>query len=370
MAFAAHDTAGPARLCLVALVALVAVASACGSAKTTSPKVTGSTSGSRGAGHAEGAISLTGARQVLASYTKGNNAALASMSTALEDKVDSGPLAVADRVIFRIAEASGGKSLASFQRPWSFSAPSYSIPLASGYPRYFVVTAGESGPGASSGRGVWLFEKSSATAAWMAVAYVELGKGERLPPLDRTLPAPLRNSAAGSRLGLQRISALASVTKDQLYLDFPPRYVPSASCPRMAVGAEKYYRLTGLFKTILAEEHSQCASFAASHLSLSFNWTTTTTPVVSLPTSNGGALSFLVLDRKVTESSLKGSTLSCPPKPDPCSVFLTSPTGQYSSITYDEQFMLLVDVTPPSSSLDLLGAGESTIAVSGFGSKG
>ncbi|MHB8437530.1 MAG: hypothetical protein ACYDC0_16990 [Acidimicrobiales bacterium] len=350
---------------LVAVVVAITVLASCASGSA-SPTNSSGRAGhplhhATGAHHSAGvpAIALSAAKQVLDHYEVANNAADASLNLPTESTVETGAQLIADAAAYRIAKGEGGSALASAHQAWRFVNPTFSIPASVGYPKYFAVTAGETG---SSGVGEFLFEQQGQGSTWKLAASVGLGKNKRPPAISTAVPTPLSLSAAASR----NADSLAQLISGDLVLSSNP--ASSLPCAGPAKGFNKSFALTGYFVAMLSANQRACKSAAADHVTLNFYWSTTSWPVVSLPTSSGGAVSMLALNQHAVFTA--GSPLRCPSGRHACSVFL-SPSGHYPEIN-DQSLCFLFVVTPHASSarpvpLDLIGASCNTLDVTSSG---
>lgn len=275
-------------------------------------------------------LSIAGAKKVLAAFSAGLKAANVAANSAKVSQLEAGAAAVDIGAQYREARAFGGSYLQGLrQTSTTFKDPSFTIPKAKSYPRYFAVTTG----GAlfpSKERGALLFQQLKAGETWKLVYITPLGPGQHVPTLDTTLAAPLTGPQAILRNGGP---TLANLVQGLLTESMNP--ASSAACPGPVPGINKHFALTGMFTEVVSTERKNCTSLHASNIGLAFYWDTTPWSVVSLPTSDGGAISFFALTQHVVESPPSASqSLSCPSSPNPCDVYL-SPRGHYPRLNLD-----------------------------------
>jgi len=308
-----------------------------------------------------GTLSTSEAKKVLASFSAALKAANVAANPAKISQLETGAAAADVDAQYRLARAYGGSYLNGLRgASTAFTDPRFAIATAKGYPRYFAVTAG----GAlfpSKERGALLFQQLKAGEKWKLVDIAPLGLGQHLPALDTKLAAPLTGPTAALRNGG---SALTNIVDGVLTESMNP--ASSAVCPGPVSGSERYDVLTGMFTTVVSAERKDCTSLHASNIGLAFYWDTTPWSVVSLPTASGGAISFLSLTQHAVESPPSGSqSLSCPPNPNPCDVYLSS-RGHYPVLNLDYLYQFVI-VTKKfqkhRQSLDLIGLTNQVVDV-------
>ena len=310
-------------------------------------------------------LTIAAAKQVLAAYSAGLKAADAAADPAKISEFDAGAAAADIDAQYRLALAYGGEHLKGLRRSSvAFTDPRFEIPKAQGYPRYFAVTAG----GAefpSKERGALLFQQLKAGKRWKLADIALLGPGQRLPALDAALAAPLAGPAASVRNGGP---TLANLVEGDLTESMNP--ASSSACPGPVFGNDKYFALTGMFTAVVSGERKGCASFHASDIGLAFYWDTTPWPVVSLPTADGGAISFLAMTQHAVESAPSASqSLSCPSSPNPCDVYLSS-HGHYPELNLDSLYQFVIvtkKLETHTQSLDLIGVANEVVGVTDVG---
>ena len=312
-----------------------------------------------------GTLSISEAKRVLAVYSAGLEAANVAANPARMTQLEAGAAAADVDAQYRLARAYGGKYLDELRRTsTTFRDPSFAIPTAKGYPRYFAATVG----GAlfpSTERGALLFQQLKGGETWKLVYIAALGPGQRLPALDTALAAPLTGPAASVRNGGP---ALASLVEGNLTESMNP--ASSVTCPGPVSGIDKNFALTGMFTMVISAERKDCTSLGASNIGLAFYWDTTPWSVISLPTASGGAISFLAFTQHAVESPRSASqSLSCPSSPNPCDVYLSS-RGHYPALNLDylDQFVIVTNkFQKHRQSLDLIGVTNEVVDVTDAG---
>lgn len=298
---------------------------------------------------------------MLSGFRAALKAANVVANPAKMSQLEAGAAAADIDAQYRLARAYGG-SYPNGQRRASmaFTDPSFAIPRAEGYPRYFAVTAG----------GALFSSKGAARSSSSSSKLARRGSSSTLPPWDLVKawqlstprwPPRLTGPAAALRNGG---TALANLVDGNLTESMNP--ASSAACPGPVSGNDKYYALTGMFTTVVSAERKDYTSLAASKIGLAFYWNMTPWSVVSLPTGPGGAISFLALTQQAVESAPSASqSLSCPSSPNPCDVYRSS-HGHYPTLNLDYLYQSVIVTNKfqkHSQSLDLIGVTNEVVDV-------
>jgi hypothetical protein len=182
----------------VALAALALTASACTSGGAAAGQSGASTAASRSP-----AVTAAQARQVYGDYVSGTASALAAgdQSAALA-MVQFTPWEEL-KTAFLVAAARGTRV-----QPYRYGAPSFYLPVQSGYPQWFVVSARRTAPPgsattlagvplAAAGQVLMVFERLSARQSWKLTAAAQLQGGQPVPKLATTAAGYVETAPLG-----------------------------------------------------------------------------------------------------------------------------------------------------------------------------
>jgi len=236
-------------------------------------------------------VTMTAARQVLAAYIAGNNAANQARSAARLGRIEGGSSYQLDAGGYRFLTAKDPANTG--YQAFSFTAAAYYLPRLASYPRWFAVYGTWAGTRSAPFRGFLVFAQAAPRARWLDVLepYVTAGLPAAAMPqagADGTATAVPAGSAAG--------------------LAAAPGSLPAATAARLD-GAAAPVTMTGLQAPGDQKDQAFWAARVPRGAGDTDRHYATPYGVYALRTRDGGALVFYSLAAVLTLTAPPGQTM-------------------------------------------------------------